>query len=178
MGRLKQLLPLGAKPAIALCLDAITEAGISDIVVVLGPEAGRIKDVLSPSVKTVLNKVPQSEMAESVRIGLSAVDENADAVLVCLADHPLILPATLKAMITAHCQEPAKLIIPRFEGKKGHPCLFPGHILRDIYSQANLRQIIASHPEDLFFLDVADDGVVLDMDTEADYEMLVRRLGR
>ncbi len=177
MGRLKQLLPLAAKPAIVLCLDAITEAGITDIVVVLGQQAGLIRDIINTSVKTALNEDPHSEMAESVRIGLRAINADADAVVVCLADHPLVSPDTLKAMIAAHAREPGRLIIPRFEGKKGHPCLFPVDILRDIYTQATLRQIVESHPEALFFLDVSDDGVVLDMDTEADYEMMKRRLG-
>ncbi|MCL5023390.1 MAG: nucleotidyltransferase family protein [Nitrospirae bacterium] len=177
MGRPKQLLPLHEKPFISHCLETILSSGIEDIVVVLGEDGTEIEKLLKgflsrKRVKTALNADPESGMAESLRIGLGALDASSKAVAVCLCDHPLVLPDTLRTLLALHAKEPDKIVIPSFERKKGHPTLFPRILLERLTGGLTLRDLIHRHPDRVKLAEVPDEGVILDMDTIEDYRMI------
>jgi len=178
MGKLKQLLPLAEKSAIRHCLDSIITAGIEDITVVIGPGHEEIRQAMSGlAVRIAVNEKAGSEMAESVRTGLSAAAPSSEAVMVCLADHPLVSPETLVALIEAHAGRPGRIMIPVYYGKRGHPCLFPLDSVKKVFFGLNLREIIAAEPLRVECVGVDDEGVVLDMDTEEDYRVMVGKFG-
>lgn len=178
MGRLKQLLPLADKSAILHCLDAIVEAGIEEITVVLGPGHEEIKKAVNGlPVRTAVNEKAGSEMAESVRAGLSAATATSTGFLVCLADHPLVSAATIRTLVAVHGMRPDQIVIPVCHGKRGHPCIFPADAVRKVFSGMNLREIVAADPSRVEYVGVEDEGVVLDMDTEEDYLMMLRKFG-
>jgi molybdenum cofactor cytidylyltransferase len=176
MGRTKQLLPLGDRPAIVHAAGSVLEAGVADLVVVTGRghEAVRLSLAQLP-VRFSSNDDSESDMAESVRAGLREIDAASSGVLVCLADHPLISPGTISGILREHERSPDKIIIPVYNGKKGHPSLFPAALIQGIASAGSLRDIISGNPGLVLFFDVPDEGVLLDMDTEEDYRRLARR---
>jgi molybdenum cofactor cytidylyltransferase len=176
MGRLKQLLPLGSKPIIRHCLDNLAVAGIRNTVVVLGQNGSKILDsVKELPVKVVFNKTPESEMAESVRIGLRALHESSSGILVHLSDHPLVSVETLKRLVQCHVESPDRIIIPLYKGRRGHPTLFPKPVVEEVFDGLNLRDIIDKDSSRIRFLNVDDDGVVLDIDTPEDYKRIWER---
>ena len=176
MGRPKQLLPLGDRTVIEHCIRTIIEAGIKDVVVVVGPDAGDITTAIHAfPVKTVINERRESEMAESVRTGLHAVDSASTGILVCLVDHPLVMPETLRALTEFHEKYPESVIIPSFKRRRGHPTLFPLRIIREIQTQCTLRDVINDHEKEIVYLNADDEGVLLDMDEPEDYEMILGR---
>ncbi len=171
MGSLKPLLQLADKPVIRWSVDALLTAGVDDIVVVLGPNGAEIAATVNSLPLTVAwNLDPASDMAGSVRAGLCALQANASAVLVCLADHPLVTAATITLLIEAHWRQPDKIIIPLYDGRKGHPTLFPRQVLEELNVLPTLRDIIHKEPQRIELCHVRDRGVVLDMDTPGDYE--------
>jgi len=177
MGRIKQLLPLGDKPVIRYCLESILASGITDIIVVLGPHGSQIADAMRGLPVTIrYNHYPGSEMAESVRIGLKAIDPSSTGVLICLSDHPLVSAETLKSLISGHAEDPDKIIVPLYNGRRGHPSLFSRHLAEEIYSGLTLRDILKRGPNRVKCIHVADEGVVLDMDTIEDYEQINEHL--
>lgn len=179
MGRPKQLLPLNGKFAIRHCLDGIIAAGVQDVVVVLGMNGGEAAATLAGlTVKVVFNENAESEMAESVRIGLRETDPSASGVLVCLADHPLVSAETLRRLMAIHANDPHTIVVPRFRGRRGHPTLFPAAIAREVFSGLTLRDVLAKHAGRIGLVDIEDEGVTLDMDTEEDYERMQRRFDR
>ena len=170
MGKNKQLLSFGGKPFIRHCLDTLFEAGLQDIIVVLGPTGDEIEPVISTlPVSIVWNAARKSDMADSARIGLRTLPKHVAGVLVCLGDHPLVKPATIQEIHTYHKVHPEKIIIPTFSGKKGHPTLFPRDILEEIFEVATLRDIIHRDSERIALLDVSDPGVHTDIDTPEDF---------
>ena len=179
MGMIKQLLPLGNKPVISHCLDTLITSEIIDIVVVLGRHSIEILRLLGPlpnQVKVAYNDIPGSEMAESVRIGLGVLKPSSSGVLVCLSDHPMVSDTTIKTIIAVHREDPDKILIPRYRGAKGHPTLFPLPLVRGVLTGLTLRQITARHPEKVQYIEVQDEGVVLDLDTVEDYRKLSEKL--
>ena len=178
MGQPKQLLPLHDKPIIRHCLDNLITSGIENIVAVLGNRGDEVLAVIQEMpVKIVLNKNQESEMAESVRIGLRAISENSSGVLICLSDHPLVSVDTLKILMQCFLETPDKIIIPLYKGKRGHPTLFPRNVIEEIFNGGTLRDIIDKNRSRLKFLNVQDEGVVLDMDTKEDYDKVLKKIG-
>jgi molybdenum cofactor cytidylyltransferase len=177
MGQPKPLLPFGNRTVIRHCLDNIIEAGIKDVIVVVGSDGDEIATALRglPAV-FVKNNSRESEMVASVRIGLHALEDRVSGVLICLTDHPLTSPATLAALVLGHQVMPEKIIIPAYRGKRGHPTLFPRSVIEEVFSGNNLRDVISRDSGRLLVIDVGDEGVVLDMDTREDYENIVRKL--
>jgi CTP:molybdopterin cytidylyltransferase MocA len=174
MGRCKQLLPLAGKPLVRHSLETLIAAGVEEIIVVLGPKGRKIAQVIQDlPVTMVENNAPASDMADSVRAGLSAVADETQAVLVCLGDHPLVQSATVQAITARHEAYPDKIIIPVCNGRKGHPTLFPRSAIAEIHTVLTLRDIVNRDGERLMLLPVADSGVIVDIDTPEDY----RRIG-
>ena len=173
MGSSKQLLLLSGKPFIRHCLDNLLEAGLQDIIVVLGPTGREIEPVISDlPVSIAWNPALKSDMADSVRIGLGALPKHVAGVLVCLGDHPLVKAATIKEIITYCDTHPDKIIIPVFNGKKGHPTLFPRAVIEEIFTVSTLRDIIHRETERIALLDIFDPGVTVDIDTPEDFQRI------
>jgi CTP:molybdopterin cytidylyltransferase MocA len=177
MEQLKQLLPLHDKPIIRHCLDNLITSGIENIVAVLGYRGDEVLAAIQEMpVQIVLNENQESEMAESVRIGLRAIAEKSSGVLVCLSDHPLVSVDTLKSLMQCFVETPDKIIIPLYKGKRGHPTLFPRNVIEEIFEAGTLRDIIDKNRTMLRFLNVQDEGVILDMDTKEDYERIRKKI--
>ncbi len=176
MGRTKQLLQLGEKPVIRHCIDALIAARIPEIVVVVNAADNGITQALSGlPVTFVVNTTPGSDMTESVRTGLAALG-SAIGILVCLSDHPLVRSETIEALITEHENLPDKIIIPCYNGRRGHPSLFPKNTLQNLHSGDTLRDIIRKEPHRVVTIDTGDEGVVLDMDTPEEFHHIVETM--
>ena len=174
MGRLKQLLPLGDRPVLRHVIDALQDAGVGEIAVVCGADPSIYQQaVAGSSARLVPNPNEESEMADSLRIGLGQLAAGASGVLVCLADHPLVHAGTCRLLIDKHRLLPDTIVVPAFRGRRGHPALFPAGVIREIFTRHSLRDVVREDPGRVLTVDVGDEGVVLDMDTEGDYRKAV-----
>lgn len=177
MGRIKQLLPLSDGPVIKYCISSITASGIKDIVIVLGPGSKELfKAINGFPLRVAFNEDPESEMADSVRTGLRQIGPPASGVVICLSDHPMVSEKTFRDLVTLHGEYPDKILIPVYKGKKGHPTLFPASVSKEMFSGLTLRQLINCLPGRVKFLDVQDEGVILDMDTMDDYRVILDKI--
>jgi molybdenum cofactor cytidylyltransferase len=178
MGQLKQLLPLKERPIVRHSLDALLSSGIEDIVVVLGSHYEEVGAALEGlAVAIVMNEIPGSDMAESVRTGLRAVDASSTGILISLSDHPLVSTQTIQTLLSCHRDEPDKILIPQYRSRKGHPVLFPRSLISDIFSGGNLRDIIYRNPDKVRLISVTDEGIILDIDTMEDYRKILMKFG-
>lgn len=155
--------------------------GILDIAVVVSRGGDAIVDAVSGyPVKIAKNTDPESDMAESVRVGLGSIADSSTGVIVALTDHPLVTPETYSLLMKRHINEPESIVIPVYEGRKGHPTLFPRGMLKELTRPLTLRDLIGRHSEKVNLTPVFDIGVSLDMDTMEDYEKVkaVHSMGR
>lgn len=176
MGTCKQLLPLGDSPVIIHALKAVLAAGVHEVVVVVGANGDAVASAVGHfPVRIVRNPVVEGEMADSVRAGLTSLDDGISGVMICLADQPLLDPETCRQLLHLHDQCPDEILIPVYSGKKGHPTIFPHRMLQPFLKSMTLRDVVHQHSRYVRLVNVADQGVTLDMDTLADYQATLDR---
>jgi len=177
MGTTKQLLPLKDKPVITHCIDTIMSSGVSDLVVVLGLNGELIEETISRlPVNITFNNDPLSDMSESIRTGLHGIDHASTGVLICLSDHPLVSPDTIRTLMEWYIKEPDKIVLPSYKGHRGHPVLFPRQVAEEIFQWVTLKQIVRKDDQRIRQCEVPDEGILLDMDTAEDYKEILKRL--
>jgi molybdenum cofactor cytidylyltransferase len=83
---------------------------------------------------------------------------------------PYVRPETVRAVIAKYTERNA-IVSPRYRGKRGHPVALPPALRDEIAAfppTATLHDVIKKHTELRVDLDVADRGVVRDVDVPAD----------
>lgn len=152
-GRPKALLELGGVPLILRQLIALSGAGIDELVVVLGHHAAQIEPVVQKFPLTLVhNPRPDDGQVSSQRLGLAALGHKLDAVLVALADQPLVNEQDITALIGAYKKRPAgtSVVVPTVDGAPGNPVIFSAQVREQILAgEADIgcRQWRAAHPE-------------------------------
>jgi molybdenum cofactor cytidylyltransferase len=167
MGRPKAMLetaPRGLTFADAI-LATLGAAGVSIVRVVVPP------GFLRPGPSTVVNPEPSQGMLSSIHRGLDAIQGQVDAVLIWPVDHPLVKSATVEAMIAALRAGDPPIVVPTYDGRRGHPVLFAARVFPELYAADRTRgaaAVVHAHA-DRVELAVDDPGVVSDIDTPEDY---------
>ncbi len=102
-GSPKLLAELHGRPVLQHALDAVADAGLDQVVVVLGAEWAAVEAAMAwRGERRVVNPRPQDGLSSSLRVGLDAAVEvpGADAVLVVLGDQPMVRPGVIRAILT------------------------------------------------------------------------------
>jgi len=183
MGRLpKCLLRLDGKPLIERQCEVMVEAGVEKLVVVTGYHHEQIEPVMARlSVMIARNPSPEHGQASSVRVGLEAMGERYDLVIIALADQPLVATAELNELIRAFHDRPEGTLIvyPSVAGQRGNPVLFSGGLVADLLAcgQVPGRKYIDAHPQLVHVHETSNPNFVLDLDTREDVDAFERRTG-
>ena len=180
----KCLLELGGVPLIRRQLIALAGAGVKELVVVLGHYADRIEPAVREVPATLVRHPdPDAGQASSLRLGLQALAGGIDAVLVALADQPLIEAQDIKDLIGAYHQRPAgtELVQPTVEGLPGNPVMFSPAVQEQILAggaSMGGKQWQAVHPQAVFRWATANIHYRTDVDSPDDIEALAARTGQ
>ena len=174
MGTPKQLLPFGGKTVLQAVVDRLLHSRADGILVVLGCRADEISASLADRpVRFALNPAYAQGMLSSVQAGVAALPADATAALICLGDQPLVDPAVVDRLIEAHRETGAGIVIPTFDGKRGHPALislrYRDEILR-LSGDPGLKAVMRGHPEDTVEVAVSRPEILADIDTPEDYQ--------
>ena len=179
----KSLLQLGGVPLIRRQLIALSGAGVDEVVVVLGHHA----ELIEPQVQTfpvtvVRNLDPDAGQVSSQRLGLAALAGKLDAVIVALADQPLINAQDISALIGAYKKRPegAEVVFPEVNGERGNPVMFSSAVREQILAgTANVgcRQWQAAHTQAVAPFVTDNRRYRVDIDTAEDIERFERETG-
>jgi molybdenum cofactor cytidylyltransferase len=177
MGAFKPLLPFGGRSVVEACVANLREAGACEVVVVVGYRGAEVRAALArlPYVRFALNEATGSEMGVSVARGVEAVAANTDAVLVALVDQPAVPPSAIKSVIEARRRTGARLIVPEWRGRGGHPVLVDLAFRVELSSpdsERGLRALFDAHRAEVLRVQADSPFVARDMDTWEDYVAL------
>jgi len=180
--RPKSLLELGGVPLIRRQLIALSGAGVDELVVVLGHHAEAIEAAVRDfPVTLVRNPAPDDGQPSSVRIGLQALAGKLDAVIVALADQPLVNAQDNTALIAAFKKRgAASMVVPRVGGEPGNPVMFDA-ALRDDWLAGGARLACRAwrhaNPGRVRWFDTDNRRYRVDIDTPDDLLRFSERTG-
>jgi CTP:molybdopterin cytidylyltransferase MocA/ribosomal protein S18 acetylase RimI-like enzyme len=156
-------------------------AGAFPVLVVGSPQDAKLDHEATAAGGTFIpNADADQGQLSSVLAGLAEASAlpDCEAVIVTPVDVPLIKPATIERLITAHATSPALILRATHRGQHGHPVLFKREVfdeLRHADRSVGARAVVRSHPGRVLDIEVDDPGVVIDVDTPADYERVFGR---
>jgi CTP:molybdopterin cytidylyltransferase MocA len=182
-GRPKSLLELGGVPLIRRQLIALSGAGVDEVVVVLGHHADLIEPVVQTFPVTLgRNPDPDAGQVSSQRIGLAALSGRLDAVVIALADQPMINAQDIVALIGAWKKRPegTSVVHPVVDGERGNPVVIGADVLEQVLAGAanvGCRQWQAAHPEAVAPFVTDNRRYRVDVDTPEDVARFERETG-
>lgn len=176
MGDFKPLLCLSEGTIIQRVVQSLQQAGADPVVVVVGYKAEAIERHLAGSgVHFVRNEAyAETEMFDSIRLGLQRLAGQCDRVFLTPGDVPLVRPGTLQCMLA--CKGPA--VRPLCEGRPGHPLLLDAAAaaaVADYTGPHGLMGAVRSLGIPLDGVETGDPGVLLEADTPEDFQLLRSR---
>jgi molybdenum cofactor cytidylyltransferase len=170
MGSPKLLLPLGGEPMIRRAVRAVSDAGVDDVLVVVGYEHERMIAALEGlACRHAVNPDYASGMGSSFRTAVSHLPDCA-AALFALADQPLVTGAEYRRVLDAYRSEPTRIICSRYGNVTAPPHVFG----REFFPELSVlihgaRPVLERHAARTTALQFPAD-LLLDVDTPADYE--------
>jgi molybdenum cofactor cytidylyltransferase len=183
MGRPKAALLLGdGDTFLSRIVRTFRDAGIDEVIVVVGHEAEAIATSLASTGVTarfVENPEYESGQFSSFVKGINVVDRpGVSAALVTLVDVPLVTAATIRAVVEQYRQTRAPIVRPTRGTEHGHPVLIDRALfgeLRRADPSSGAKQVVRAHASAAGDIPIDDDGAFLDIDTDAEYQRVVRR---
>jgi CTP:molybdopterin cytidylyltransferase MocA len=185
MGRAKATLPLGSDTFLTRIVRTYLDAGVDDVVVVVGHEAENVVQSFAASglpARFVVNRDYDRGQLSSLVTGLGVVDRpGISAVLVTLVDVPLFSVSTVRAVLDRYRETHAPIVRPTSGNQHGHPLLIDRSLfdeLRAADPDQGPKPIVRAHATDAGDLSVADEGAFLDIDTVEEYQRVLSGLSR
>ena len=160
MGEPKWGALIGGKTFLNHILSSFNSAGIDSIIVVF--RNGRIP---SGAFKFAINPNPERGQLSSLKAALEVSPPEAPFIMQ-LVDRPLVKPSTLKMMIDAYNDT---IVIPSYNGRKGHPVLFPPtmrNILLATDDSGGIRAGITAFKGATEIVETDDEAVLWNIDSQ------------
>jgi len=178
MGRDKALLLYRGRTFLDNILASLAAAGIEKVAVVLGHHAEAIQRAVKPAeARVVVNYDYQRGQTSSLQTGLAALaPDSPEAVILCLVDHPAISPEIIGKLIDQFESTHPLVIIPTHKGQRGHPVVIGQELFPELLAltpEAPANAVIRKYRNATQFVEVADPGILVDVDDPEAYERLV-----
>jgi molybdenum cofactor cytidylyltransferase len=173
MGMPKPLLRFGNTTFLAQIVSVLQQSEVDGVTVVLGAQAARIRASADlAGVDVVMNEDYRNGQLSSLTAGLKSLPSQAEALLLCLVDNPLITGATVNRVVRAFHETGKPIVIPVFEGHRGHPALFARAMFNELLNapaDEGARYVVRSHKDQVFEVDIPEPAILARIDTPEDY---------
>ncbi|MCA9928935.1 MAG: nucleotidyltransferase family protein, partial [Anaerolineales bacterium] len=175
MGQTKQLLPWGETTVLGRTIRNVKETAVHHILVVTGHDAAKVEAIVeAEGVFGIRNTAyATTEMITSLQTAVRALPASVSAVLVMLADQPMVEPATIDQLLAAYWQGQGDLIAPTFNGRRGNPALIGRAYFDELLAlppDDAPRTLLKRHQDALHPVPVDSDSILRDLDEWAGYE--------
>lgn len=146
MGQPKLLLPVGERTVIECVISTVARYAPQRIVVVarrsdtaLQQEVRRCQSAVSIPVDLLTPAIDPPDMRASVEAALEQIaitDQPPDEAgwLLIPADHPMLVHNVVEQLLTVGRLHRDEIVVPTFQGRRGHPTLFPWSAVAALHS--------------------------------------------
>ena len=170
--KLLQALPDGGPIALVAAKNLIEAIPLS--IAIVRPDNKTLANMLQDAgLKVFFCSEKETEMADSLSAAIrfcTDFSESSGGFVIALADMPYIDSQTTAA-IASKLSEGASIVVPTYQGKRGHPVGFSAEFraeLESLHGDEGARSILNRYPEEIIFLECDDSGILADIDTPAD----------
>ena len=167
MGSPKALLPYQGRPFLEHLLEVTKHPKIGVRRVVLGAHAEPIgKAVALEADEVVVNEEWEQGQLSSIQAALRSLPAGTDGMLLCLIDHPLISAALVDGLIQEFYATRAAVVLPVFEGRRGHPVIFSAALYGELErapAEVGARSVVWAHKTEVCEYVTTEEGCVLNL---------------
>jgi len=179
MGSPKALLPYQGRPFLEHLLEVTAHRQIGSRRVVLGAQAEPIaKAVNLKADEIVINQEWEKGQLSSIQAALRSLPQGTDGILLCLIDHPLISSALIQEMIEQFYKTKKPVVLPVYEGRRGHPVIFSASLYEELLSaplEMGARAVVWAHKGEVEEVLTNEEGCVLNLNDPGTMNAAVRQ---
>ncbi|OLS25273.1 MAG: Molybdenum cofactor cytidylyltransferase [Candidatus Heimdallarchaeota archaeon LC_2] len=151
-----------------------------EVIVITGHYTKELEPILKKyKVKQIHNPSFNLGMSSSIQTGLDELKNNINeytGILVHPGDIPFITSQDLDRLLLCHKASPNKIIIPKFNNKRGHPIIIPKSMFQELNKieedNHGLRGLIRASESEIKYVNVNNQGILEDVDTKKDLDEL------
>jgi molybdenum cofactor cytidylyltransferase len=174
LGAPKQLLPYGDATLLDHVLATARACAFHQLLCVIGGSAAEIREQVDLTGAAVVENQSFGEgCSSSIAAALTAVDTEADVLVLMLGDQPGVTPATVDALLSGRGD--AALAACAYDDGRGHPLAFARSMfgeLTALHGDKGVWKLLDRHAGQV--VDVSVPGPIpRDVDTEADYRAVL-----
>ena len=176
MGQLKALLPWRGATLLEHQLRSLLDAGVEQVIVVLGHDADRLKPIVEAvdGASWTLNEDYLQGKTTSLKAGVAALaGQQLSGVLLLNVDQPRNA-GTVRTLLERHQASSFRITIPTHGGKGGHPIFIAAELLpelADIEEETQgLKAVVRRHADATERFEIDDPTVLWDLNTPEEYQ--------
>ena len=132
MKEFRPLMCIGGQPMICRIVDMLMQLKAGPIAAVLGERHEAVRRCLAGSQVVFIHnrRYAKTDMLESLKLGLKAIQPLCDRAVIIPADLPLVKPETVETLLS----RAGDAVVPEFAGLSGHPIVLSGaaFTMRDV----------------------------------------------
>jgi molybdenum cofactor cytidylyltransferase len=177
MNGIKQLLPWKNTSLLGNAIEQALQSKGDQVYVVLGAHANEIAPTIAHyNIQTIENPSWKNGLGKSIAAGVQYIKENerqCDAILITLADQPLLTADYYNRLIDHYVQKEAKIIASETNSKPSVPALFDALYfdkLSQLHQDQGAKEILLAAQKEVYRLPATAN--LIDLDTPSDYEQL------
>ena len=183
MNGIKQLLPWKNTTLLGNAIEQAIQSKGNAVYVVLGANADQIAPTITHyNIQSIENKNWKNGLGNSIACGVNFLKENQlhyDAILITLADQPLITAADYNALIDKYAQKEAKIIASEINNIPSVPAIFDAvyfEKLAELNEDKGDKEILIAAQKEVYVL--RSNTKMMDIDTQRAYEELYDNFGK
>lgn len=174
MGDFKPLMPVGGKSMLRRVLEMLRLAGAEPVCVVTGRQSGDIMQHLAEEsvIFTHNARFAETQMLDSLRLGLRALEGMCDRIMICPVDVPAASAETAEKLLLAR----GDFVRPVMNGRPGHPVILGAEHIPGIIGyegEGGLGGAVKALGLEITDVPVIDEGAFIDADTPEDYRRIL-----
>lgn len=178
MGGNKLILSYKNKTLVEHIIEKVMKCNFcSKVIVAKDEEVMRL--ARNRGITVVKNDKAYIGQSQSIKLGIKN-SPKADGYMFFTADQPLLDIDTIKLLMDIFEKNSRYIIIPRYKDKHGSPVIFPIRFINELMElegDNGGKVIINNHKEDVLYVDIKKEYVLLDVDTKEDYGRIINMKG-
>ena len=152
-GAHKLLARIDETPVVRASVNAAVVAKVGDVLVVTGAESNAVEAAIADLPVRVVHAPDFADgMSASLRCGVAAARDSADAVMIALGDQPTMRPEAYQRVTERWRATGAAIVTPRYadSAAPAHPTLFAATVFEELSAlrgDVGARAVVARSPE-------------------------------